>query len=271
MKLESKYAIAINNLNWNYDKKKVLNNINIEFERRKFYSIIGPNGSGKTTILKNITRILEPVKNTVFINDQDLNSLKNNDLAKILSYVPQETSIDFEFTVFDIVLMGRNPYKKRFEPENEEDINIAKTAMNLTNTWDLREAYIDKISGGEWQRVLIARAIAQEAKILLLDEPISHLDIHHQIEILENLKNLIKTKAITVITTLHDLNLASFFSDYLILINNGKIVSYGSPKQVITKENINKVYNLNVHIIENPVNYKPHIIPMSLSPKLICD
>ncbi|MFD3158214.1 heme ABC transporter ATP-binding protein [Haloimpatiens sp. FM7330] len=258
---ENLYALKINNLNFKYDEKPILNDVSLKIRKNKFYSILGPNGSGKSTLLKNICKSLEPPSNSIFINDVDLTKMKNTDIAKSLSYVPQNTNIGFDFSVMDIVLMGRNPYIKRFQSENAKDFEIAEKAMDLTNTLHLKDKSITELSGGERQRVIIARALTQQTNILLLDEPTSNLDIYHQIDILDTIKFL-KTN-ITVIAVLHDLNLASQYSDFIILLKDGKIISIGSPTEVLTKENIKNTYNIDVHIVKDPITGHPHIIPLS--------
>ncbi len=254
-------AIEINNLSYSFGESDILHNINISFAKNNFYSIIGPNGSGKTTLLKNLGRALEPSKKTVFIENNDILDFKNKALAKKLAVVPQNTILDFDFSALDIVLMGRSPYISRFQDESKEDYAIVKKAMEMTNTWPLKDKYMNQLSGGEQQRLLIARALAQDTDIILLDEPISHLDIQHQVEILDTMRSL--NKKVTVIAVLHDLNLAAQFSDYLILINKGSIVAEGTPEKVLTEANIKKVYNINICMIKNPVTGKPHIIPIS--------
>lgn len=254
-------VVKVKNLCCSFGEKEILHNINIDFSKGGFYSIIGSNGSGKTTLLKNIASSLAPNKNTVFIEGMDVLNFKNKALAKKLSVVPQNTSLDFDFSVLDIVLMGRNPYISRFQDESKEDYNIAKEAMKMTSTWELKDKCINQLSGGEQQRVIIARALAQDTDIILLDEPISHLDIYHQVEILDTIKSI--NKKVTVIAVLHDLNLAAQYSDYLVLINKGSIVALGTPEEVLTEENIKKVYNINICIINNPVTGKPHIIPIT--------
>ncbi|WP_123054170.1 ABC transporter ATP-binding protein [Clostridium sp. JN-1] len=258
-------AINVQNLSYSFNTNEILHKININFLENKFYSIIGPNGSGKTTFLKNIAKILKPKKKTVFIENMDILNLKNKFLAKRLAVVPQDSTIDFDFSAWDIVLMGRTPYLSKFENESKEDCDIVKSAMNMTNTWHLRNKLINQLSGGEKQRVLIARALAQDTDIILLDEPISHLDLHHQIEILDTIKSL--NDKVTVITVLHDLNLASQYSDYLILMDNGSIVKQGTPEEVMTEETIKDVYKINICMIKNPVNGKPHVIPIILDTK----
>lgn len=261
MKEDKDYCIQIDNLNYNFEDKNILKNINIKFKKNKFYSIIGPNGSGKTTFLKSLSKLLDPPKNSVFIDKTDINKLKSKQLARKLSLVPQNTMLDFDFSSLDIVLMGRSPYIDRFHSESKADLQIAENAMKLTNTWMLKDKNINSLSGGEQQRVLIARSIAQDTDILLLDEPISHLDIYHQVEFLDTLKFL--NKSITVIAVLHDLNLAAQYSDYLILVHKGNIVASGSPEEVLTKKNIKEVYNMDVCLLENPMTGSPHIIPIS--------
>jgi iron complex transport system ATP-binding protein len=257
---ECKHPVAVQELSWKYGKQAILTNINLAVDRGKFYSIIGPNGSGKTTLLRNISRNLEPAAHSVFIDDTDITGLSGRDMAKRLSVVPQNTNIEFDFSVTDIVLMGRSPYMKRFGSESQEDMEIAERAMRTTNTWHLKEKSINEISGGERQRVIVARALAQETDIMLLDEPVSQLDIHHQIEMMELICSLIRARALTAISVMHDLNLAAQYSDYLILISEGRIVCQGTPRQVITKENIESVYQLESCIIDNPITGKPYIM-----------
>jgi len=240
----------------------VLTDINIEIEQGKFYSIIGPNGSGKTTLLKSMSKALEPAQNTVYINGTDISLLRSKEIARKISSVPQNTGLEFEFTVMDIVLMGRSPYLRRFQSEREEDIKKAVEAMKTTNTWHLREKSINRVSGGERQRVIIARALAQDAQIMLLDEPISQLDIHHQVELMNTIKKLNREKGITVIAVLHDLNIAAQYSDYMLLLSEGRIAVQGTPEAVLTQQNIKNIYKLDVLVMDNPINGKPLIIPL---------
>ncbi|MCG4580728.1 ABC transporter ATP-binding protein [Clostridium cochlearium] len=253
--------IVLNNLNFAYNEKHILKNINISFKKNKFYSILGPNGSGKTTLLKNILKALPTTDKTIYIDAFDINNYKNKDLAKKMSSVPQNTNLEFDFTSFDVVLMGRSPHLKRFERETNKDYEIVREAMEITNTWHLKDKYINQLSGGERQKVIIARALAQESSIILLDEPISNLDIQNQIEIMDTLKFL--NRDVTIISVLHDLNLAAQYSDYILLLKNGEIFSKGTPEKVLSVNNLKYVYDVNTYIIKNPVTGKPHIIPIS--------
>ncbi|WP_461207161.1 ABC transporter ATP-binding protein [Clostridium sp. DL1XJH146] len=255
--------ILIDNLSFSYSNQNILDKISFEIEKGEFCSIIGPNGSGKTTLLKNISKSITPKKDTIFIENEDVIKINRKDIARKMALVPQNTYIDFEFSVLDVVLMGRTPYLNRFEGEKKEDFNIAKEAMIKTNVWNLKDKSISKISGGEMQRVLIARALTQETSILLLDEPVSHLDMNHQIELMDTLKLLNEKENKTIVVVLHDLNIAVQYSNKVILLNNGMIEAIGHPKEVLTKEIITKIYNIDVHILENPVTGKPYIIPIS--------
>jgi iron complex transport system ATP-binding protein len=253
-------AIQIKGLTFSYGENKILNELSLEIEANKFYSIIGPNGSGKTTLLKNMAGIITGNKNSVFINNKPIERFKTKDLAKVIACVHQNVYMDVEFTAHEIVMMGRAPYKGRFVQEDKEDFEVVRKAMEKTDTWIYKDKPINTLSGGEQQRVIAARAIAQKSEVILLDEPISHMDIQHQIHLLNIMKDL-KNK-VTIVAVLHDLNLAALFSDYIVLMNEGKIVEIGTPKEVINKENIKKIYNMEVELINDPVNGVPHIIPV---------
>lgn len=259
----SKIAISIRNLDYTAGSNHILKNINISFEQGEFIGIIGPNGSGKTTLLRHISAWLKPEKNAVLINERDVLSFSEKELAREMALVAQSSQIEFEFTAMDVVLMGRSPYISRFQDESRRDLGIARNAMEVTHTWHLKDRTANSLSGGELQRVMIARALAQDTSILLMDEPISHLDIHHQIEILDLVKGLQIEKGLTVVAVLHDLNLAAQYCDELILLHNGEICCSGSAQEVLTQENIYRVYGINVYVMKNPINGFPLIIPIS--------
>lgn len=258
-------AIEIKELNFSYDvdsEEETLKNVSVNIEKGKFYTILGPNGSGKTTLIRLISKALNTKCEKIFIDDRDIFSINNKTLAKKLAVVPQYSSIEFDFSVLDIVLMGRSPHISRFSSESEEDMKIVKSAMEMTSTWNLRHKNINALSGGERQMVIVARAIAQETEIVLLDEPISNLDIHHQIEILNQIKLLNQTKKKTIIAVLHDLNIATAYSDYIILMNNGRINTIGTPEKVLKGNVIKEVYGIDVNIISDPISGRPVIIPI---------
>lgn len=252
--------LNVTSLNFAYNQTTIIKDISLEFQKGRFYSIIGPNGCGKSTFIKNISKLILPNRKCVYIEKEDIYNFSNKELAKKISVIPQNINIDYEFTVFDIVMMGRSPYKRRFEEFNIDDEKIAEKYMKATNTWTLKDKLITELSGGEAQRVIAARALSQDTDIVLLDEPTSHLDIQYQVEFLNIFKGLKSEKII--IAVLHDLNLASIFSDQIILLNNGKVIAKGEPSEVINKENIKNVYNLDVEVFENPISKCPYVIPI---------
>lgn len=253
-------VLEIKDLNFKYSEDAVLKGINLEIAKGKFYSIIGPNGSGKTTFLKTLGKQLAVKEKTVFLLGSDIYPLKEGELAKKISLVPQNTYVAFDLAGEEIVMMGRTPYLKPFSREGQKDFRIVEECMQKTNTWHLRKKSIKSISGGERQRVILARALAQKGEIMLLDEPVSQLDIKHQLGVMETLKALVK-EGLTVICVLHDLNLASQYSDEIILIKDGALVNLGTPEQVLTEEMMENIYGVNCTILKDPY---PIIIKSSL-------
>ncbi|KQC03368.1 MAG: hypothetical protein APR53_05375 [Methanoculleus sp. SDB] len=257
--------IDVNDIDVGYDEiERILSHISFKVADGTFFGIIGPNGSGKTTLIKALSRILIPRSGAIFLEERDLVGFSYRDLAREVSVVPQETSISFDFTVEDIVMMGRHPYLTRFSSETPEDLEIVRHAMELTNTLRFKDRSVNEISGGERQRVIIARALAQQPKILLLDEATSHLDISHEMEILSIITNL--KGEVTVVAIFHDLNLAALYCDELVLLNEGRIVNIGTPAEVLTRENIREVYGIDVLIRINPVTRAPYVIPIMDEP-----
>ena len=253
-----KSLVDINDIKFSYDEKEVLKGITLNFDKGKFYSIIGPNGCGKTTLIKNISNLISPKKNTVFIDNKDLVSMTSKEIAKILASVPQNIHINYEFKVYDVVMMGRVPHKGRFEGYNKEDKELVKKAMDKADIWKFKDKLVTELSGGELQRVVAARALAQDTDIILLDEPTSHLDLQYQIEFLKIFKDICNDKVI--IAVLHDLNLVSLFSDEIIMLKDGKIVDIGETDEVMTKKNIKNLYNIDVEIYKD--NNKRYILPI---------
>ncbi|MCS4540874.1 MAG: ABC transporter ATP-binding protein [Euryarchaeota archaeon] len=256
--------LSINGIDCYYGSAKVLENIKFSIKSGDFLGVLGPNGSGKTTLLRSISRTLKPRVGTILLNEKDVYTLKSIEVAKSLAVVPQETAVAFAFTALDIVLMGRNPHLNRFEMENHKDLAIAKEAMELTNTWNLADKLITELSSGERQRVVIARALAQEPKVLLLDEPTSHLDISHQIEILDLIEKLNKEKGLVIIAVFHDLNLAARYCNLVLLLKKGKIISLGPPDAVLTAENIKRVYHVDALVKRHPVTNSIYVTPLPL-------
>jgi iron complex transport system ATP-binding protein len=246
-----------------YGSIKILEDVSLVVKEGDFVGIIGPNGSGKSTLLKSISRTLKPHKGTILLNDKDIYSLKSVDVAKQMAVVPQDNAVSFSFTALEVVLMGRSPHLSRFEMETESDMAIARKAMDLTNTWHLAERPVNELSGGERQRVIIARALAQKPKILLLDEPLTYLDIVNQLEIMDLVKSLCVKEGIIVMTAIHDLNLAARYCTTAILLKNRKIFSAGSIEEVLTSENIKSVFRVDAIVKKNLVTNSLYIIPLS--------
>lgn len=242
--------IKIENLNWKYEEREILKDININIEKGKFYTILGQNGSGKTTFLKNIVGILENESSQICIDGKNLREYSKKDIAKKIALVSQQEDINFNFTVEEVVSMGRNPYIEFLKTESEKDKEIIKKAMKIANIEYLSNRYITELSGGEKQRVILARAIAQDTKILILDEPTSNIDIKNQIEILDTIKKLQLDKKITIIAVFHDINIGIRYSDKIIFMKNKTIYKAGSIKDVITEKNIKEVYDIEMEIIK---------------------
>lgn len=255
--------IEVEGLNFKYDERLILNDAAFDVEPGSFVSIIGPNGSGKTTLLKNISGVLRPLSGSITLKGRGIEKYKKKELARIVAYVPQSTTIDFGFTVEDIVMMGRSPYMGPFGSETIEDIRIAEASMKLVGIYELKDKKINEISGGEKQRAIIACALAQKPEIILMDEPVSNLDIQHQIKVLNLVKKLCEEQNMTAIVVLHDLNLSSEYSDNIILMKDGRIEKAGSPDEIINEDNIKRVYNTDTFLIKSPVSGRPYIIPVT--------
>jgi iron complex transport system ATP-binding protein len=255
--------LSIEGVDCFYDSAKVLENVQFSVKTGTFLGILGPNGSGKTTLLKSISRVLKPRKGTILLDDADVYKMKSREVAKHMAVVPQDSSIAFSFTALDIVLMGRTPHLSRLETESPKDLAIAKKAMEYTKTWYLAQRPVTELSGGEKQRVIIARALTQEPKILLLDEPTSHLDISNQLEILDLLKHLCTEKKLLIISVFHDFNLVARYCDSIIMLKQGKIVAAGKTVETLTSKIITNVFGIDVIVNKHPVTDLPYVIPIS--------
>ena len=253
--------INIEKLNYSYGRKEVLKELSLDIDENKLTGIIGPNGCGKSTLAKNIIKYINGKFESFKIMDTDIRELTHKKIAQLISYIPQKSIIIPNISVFDYVLLGRFPLlKNSWDNYTKKDYEIVENNINLLNIKELRDRNIETLSGGELQKALLARALAQEAKILLLDEPTSALDLNNAVEFMKILKNISIKKKISVIIIIHDLNLASLFCDSLIILKDGRFIEKGSPKEVINEENIKSVYNLDCKVCYNE-NDKPYIIP----------
>lgn len=240
--------IQINNLTIGYKEKTVLKNINLNIRRGEIVTFLGPNGSGKSTLMSTINGILKPLTGHIFINNKNINELKPKDLAKLISFVPQAHIPKFDYKVFDMVLTGRTPHIN-YVPK-KYDLEKTKEAIEKIEIGHLQNKKYTELSGGERQLVIIARAIAQETKIILLDEPTSYLDLKNQLKVLKLIENINKENNITFIMTLHEPNHALAYSNKIVLINRDKI-EVGTPEKIISKENIKLVYDVDAEIINH--------------------
>lgn len=238
-------AIKIDCLSFKYDKE-ILKNISVDIEAGAFVSLLGINGAGKSTLLKNLNQILSPYKGTIYIRGENLKHMKRSQLAKKMAYVSQQNEAP-QNTVFDSILIGRVPYIKG--KATKEDYAIVQEIIGRLNLNDYAMREATSLSGGEFQKVVLARALAQEPEILLLDEPTSNLDIRNQVEVMKLMKQYCKDKQISVIVSIHDMNLSLQFSDKYLMLKDGEVFKYGS-KEIITRENIRTVYGLDVDILK---------------------
>jgi iron complex transport system ATP-binding protein len=257
-------VLEVKNLTCGYDNKFFLRGLNFHLREKEFLGIIGPNGSGKTTLLRAITRIIPLHRGEIFLEGRDIKSLTFLESAKRIAVVSQAPLMEFNMTVEDYVLLGRIPHRRPYQFfETRHDEEIVYKSLALTDSLKFKERFLNELSDGERQLVFISRALAQEPKLLLLDEPTSHLDISHQVKILNLIKRLNKEEGLTVTIILHDLNLASEYCDKLILLHNGSIHKIGSPHEVLTYQIIEEVYQTLVIVKENPISSKPYIVIVS--------
>jgi len=254
----------VKNLSAGYENGYVIKDISFSLKEGEFVSILGRNGSGKSTLIKALQGLLKNVSGGVTVNGKDVFSLKPRQIAKKIAYVPQIFSFSFEFSVMEIILMGRYIHQGRLGSTSSHDSRKIEEVMNLTDIVHLRDKKTAHLSGGERQRVYIARALAQDTQLLFLDEPSSHLDISYQVEIYQILKRLQEEKGKTIFTTEHNINLTIPYSDKIMFLKEGKIQALGPPEKLITKKNIKEVYQADVDIRENLHSGLPEI---SLIPK----
>jgi iron complex transport system ATP-binding protein len=256
-------TLSVNGVECRYGSTKILTDVNLQVQPGDFVGILGPNGSGKTTLLKSISRVLKPHGGAILLDKANIYELKPIDVAKTMAVVPQDNMVGFNFSVMDVVLMGRNPHLGSFQMESQKDLEIARKAMELTNTWKLADRDIHELSGGERQRVIIARALAQEPKILLLDEPMTHLDIINQLEVMDLIKSLCVKNGLMVLAVIHDLNMAARYCNRVIMLKDSKVFVAGNIEDAFTSENIRSVFQVDAIVRKNLVTNSLYVIPMT--------
>lgn len=255
--------ISASNIFSGYGGRAVLHDISIEIYPGDFYGVIGPNGSGKSTLLKTLTGILGLFRGQVRFYGKDIAQFSPRDIARKIAAIPQELSILFPFTSREIVAMGRHPHIRRFGRERSVDLEVIERSMRDTDTSPFADRYMDELSGGERQRVIIARALCQQPEALFLDEPTSHLDINHQVEIFELLTDLNRKRNLAVFVISHDLNICAEYCREILIIKDGRIYRRGVPREVLTEEIVREVYGAEVSVLTNPKSEAPVVTIVS--------
>ena len=253
--------LEIQSLTVAYQDQPVLDGLDLSVQRGEILAIVGPNGAGKSTLIRALSGVLPPRSGRMLLDKSDVNQLSVTSRARLLAVVPQARQLPGAYTVYQTVLLGRTPYLNWLGSAGKRDHAIVKQSMQQTHTLELSDRRVGELSGGEQQRVLLARALAQDAPVLLLDEPTTHLDLQHQSNLLNLVRGLAGQRGLTVLMVVHDLNLASLYADRVALMAEGKIYRCGTPEDVLTSENLSFIYNVPVNVIRHPEYGKPLILP----------
>ncbi len=259
--------LSVRGLSFSFGDTEVLKDVSLDVRPGEFFGIMGPNGSGKTTLLRCLTRFLTAEDGMIAVRGKPLEEFSAEAIAKTFAVVPQNSATDFPFTVFDIVMMGRIPHLgNRLSSETKEDVEIVRQALERTDALRFSKRVFSELSGGEKQRVIVARAIAQRPKVLLLDEPTVYLDISGQIATMDMIKRLNREEGMTVVAVLHDVNLAARYCDRIALLSGGKLEAIGSPSEVLTPETIQSVYGIDVLVRKDPMTEAVFVMPRPRAP-----
>jgi len=255
------YTLSFDQVSAGYHDRLVLRDISLLFPPDKISALIGPNGAGKSTLIKTASGIIPVTKGRVKVNGFDISKVNSSERARLISVIPQARNLPSAFTVREVVLMGRTAYSGWFGQFSKEDVEIVELAMQRTDTFSLAERRIGELSGGEAQRVLLARAIAQQSRVMLLDEPTTHLDIQYQINLLDLILKLTKEDHLVVVLAIHDLNLVSRYADHIALLVDGRIQADGSPTEVLQPEILSTAYQLEMKVFHPEGSIFPIILP----------
>ena len=253
--------LDIRSLYVNYDKRPALQDVSLQVRTGEILVVIGPNGAGKSTLIRAVSGVLPALNGEIAINGEHLDTLSASQRARYLAVVPQARDLPTAFTVYQTVLLGRTPYLGWLGHAGSRDHASAKQALERANALDLASRRIGELSGGEQQRVLLARALAQESPILLLDEPTTHLDLKHQSALLNLIHGLASRQKLGVLMVLHDLNLAGLYADRIALLIDGRVAALGTPNQVLTEERLTSIYDVPVHVVPHPDYGSPLVLP----------
>lgn len=254
--------ISCKNLKVGYEEKVIIENLSLSITKGEVVSIIGPNGCGKSTLLKTLSRIIKPMSGGIYIQNESIKSLKSKHISQKVCLLSQHNDAPGDLTVEELVYFGRIPHKKWYESKTKSDEEIVNWAIENTGLKRYKNTPINSLSGGERQRAYIAQALCQKPDILLLDEPTTYLDISYQLEVMELVREINEKFNITIVMVLHELNQASKYSDRLVIMKDGEIVSDGCPRDVINKETIKQVYKIECDIDNDPISNKPRIHPI---------
>ena len=253
--------LKLENFYTGYKNKIIIKNINFSIDSSQWLSIIGPNGSGKSTLIKGILGITKSLKGNIYLKNEDIKKFTNKVISQTISFLPQQLNVNLNITVEDLVALGRSPYKEFWEFDlNKTDIEIINESLHLVDMYDLKDNLINQISGGQCQRAYLAMALAQDPEILILDEPTNALDLKYQIKFLDFINTLKVNRNISVITILHDLNLAARYSDNIIALKNGESIGYGLSNELINERFIQNIFEINALISDTP--YGKQIYPI---------
>ncbi|MCI6668675.1 MAG: ABC transporter ATP-binding protein [Romboutsia timonensis] len=250
-------CISTKNLNISYGNLDIVKDLNLDIPKGKITTIIGSNGCGKSTILKTIARIIQAKSGDIFVNNINIKEQSPKELAKVMAVLPQSPQAPSGLTVEELISYGRFPHQKGFGKMKKEDEDIVTWALKSTGIEEFRERPMEALSGGQRQRAWIAMALAQQTEILILDEPTTYLDLAHQLEILKLLEELNRKQGTTIVMVIHELNNAARFADHMIGVKKGKVVCQGTAHEVMTKENLKELFNIDAEIVEDPRNNKP--------------
>ena len=255
-------AIAAEGLSYDYGRGAVLDGVSLEVAAGEIVGVIGPNGSGKTTLVRLLAGVIRPGAGHVSLDGARLEALPRRDIARRLAVVPQDSALEFPFTALEVVLMGRAPHLPPLAFPRARDLEIARAALTQLEVAAVEDRALVQLSGGERQRVLLARALAQEPRVLLLDEPTTHLDLRHQTGIYDTVRALTRANGVAVLSVLHDLNLAALYCDRLLLLAGGRVVAQGTPTQVLLGPLLREAYGVPVHVGINAATGTPTVLPL---------
>lgn len=260
--MKTMHSFQTHNLVAGYDNKTILHGISLAIPSNKISIIIGANGCGKSTLLKTMARLIKPISGQVMLDEQSINKIPPKQLARVLGLLPQSPIVPEGITVADLVGRGRFPHHSFLKGWSTADYEAVAEAMEIMNITEFADSHIDELSGGQRQRVWIAMALAQQTDILFLDEPTTYLDITYQVEILDLLTDLNRKRGTTIVMVLHDINLSARYADHIFALHEGKLISEGTPSQVITSELIKRIFDLNCIVTQDPVSDSPSVVPI---------